>query len=597
MVKFLLAAGAGAAALAVAASGAGAPAAVPATTAIVGATVFDGTGAPPRVATVLIRGDRIVAVGAGLAVPAGARVIDARGRALTPGLYDLHTHWTAAGEPTTFPPIATAYVQAGVTTVDDFNEAPEAFAPLRSWLATLVAPHVNFAARISTPGGHGADWADQNTTKWVNTPEAARAAIDSLAPYRPDLIKAFTDGWRYGAAPDNTSMDGWTLSALTDAAHEHGLKVVTHTVTVDRGVLAARSGVDLLAHGMQDRLLTPTEVAAIKATGMADIPTLAVYDPNKDPAHQMDPRKPAEAQRLAKFNYALRNVKLLFDAGVPIAVGTDAGMPATPHGSSTLHELELLVRAGLTPAQALVAATRVSAHLLAQDGDRGTIAPGKRADLVLFDGRPWQEIGDVHRLVMTMIDGRPVWGIGAPPLPAANTATQLPPASMPALIDNFERSDGRSVLDTLRVDNPDGGLDRSVEVSQIVGREDGGHALELAGRMAMKPNAYVGVALPLSRGSIRPGDLTPYRGVRIDVRGNGCSVRLALNGVAGASWSAPVAVTGEWRKVEIPFATLRPAGRRTRPWSGTDVTEVELGGGCPGGQKLWLQTDNWGFYR
>jgi imidazolonepropionase-like amidohydrolase len=266
--------------------------------------------------------------------------------------------------------------------VNDFNEAPEAYAPLREWLGTLAAPHVNFAARISTPGGHGADWADQATTKWVNTPEAARSAVESLAAYKPDLIKVFTDGWRYGAAPDNTSMDGWTLSALTEAAHQQHLKVVTHTVTVERGLVAAKANVDSLAHGLQDRVLTPDEVQIIKASGMAEIPTLAVYDPNKDPS------KPADAQRLRKFDNALKNVKLLYDAGVPIALGTDAGMPQTPHGPSTLHELELLVRAGLTPAQALVAATQTSAHLLAQDGDRGTIAPGKRADILLFDGKP-----------------------------------------------------------------------------------------------------------------------------------------------------------------------------------------------------------------
>ena len=68
------------------------------------------------------------------------------------------------------------------------------FAMRREWLADLVAPHVNFAARISTPGGHGADWGDQSTTIWINTPEAARAAVERLKPYKPDLIKAFTDG-------------------------------------------------------------------------------------------------------------------------------------------------------------------------------------------------------------------------------------------------------------------------------------------------------------------------------------------------------------------------------------------------------------------
>jgi putative NIF3 family GTP cyclohydrolase 1 type 2 len=111
--------------------------------------------------------------------------------------------------------------------------------------------------RAFPPPAARADWADQATTKWVNTPEAARAAVNALVPYHPDLIKVFTDGWRYGAAPDNTSMDGWTLSALSGEAHKNGWKVLTHTVTVDRGVLAAHSGVDSLAHGMQDRLLTP----------------------------------------------------------------------------------------------------------------------------------------------------------------------------------------------------------------------------------------------------------------------------------------------------------------------------------------------------
>lgn len=565
--------------------------------AIVGAVVFDGTGATPRVETVLIEGDRIVAVGANIKVPAGTRVIDAHGKALTPGLYDLHTHWTPGGDPATIPQIATDYVKAGVTTVNDFNEAPEAFQPIRAWLARLAAPHVNFAARISTPGGHGADWADQATTKWVNTPEAARAAIDSLVPYRPDLIKAFTDGWRYGASPDNSSMDGWTLSALTEEAHKQHWKVLTHTVTVDRGVLAATSGVDSLAHGMQDRLLTPQEVAAIKLTGMADVPTLAVYDPGKDPNDQPDPADPKDAQRLRKFGYAMGNVKLLFDAGVRIGVGTDAGMPMTPHGSSTLHELELLVRAGLTPAQALAAATSESAKLIGQGDDRGTIAIGQRADIVLFDGKPWEDIAAIHRLAMTMIDGKPVYGLGAPPLPAANADTHLPATRATVLIDDFERGDGRSPLDTLRIDTPDGGMDRTIEISQIVPRGDSGHALSIAARMAMKKGAYAGVAVPLSRGSIAPVDVSGFRGIRLDVRGGACMDRLTIGGLMGASWVAPLAVTPQWSSVDIPFSALAPGNQRhPSPWTAGLITQVEVGGSCQAGTKLWLQVDNIRFY-
>ncbi|MEI9849893.1 MAG: hypothetical protein WDN24_02330 [Sphingomonas sp.] len=150
-----------------------------------GALVFDGTGAPAREATVIVRGERIEAVGPALAIPEGASVIDGRGKALLPGFFDLHTHWTPGGQPATVPQIATAYVRSGVTTVNDFHQQPESFAPRRAWLAGLVAPHVSFVARIGTPGGHGADWGDQATTIWINTPEAARAAVERLKPYRP----------------------------------------------------------------------------------------------------------------------------------------------------------------------------------------------------------------------------------------------------------------------------------------------------------------------------------------------------------------------------------------------------------------------------
>ncbi|WP_163202353.1 amidohydrolase family protein, partial [Citrobacter koseri] len=91
---------------------------------------------------------------------------------------------------------------------------------------------------------------------------------------------------------------------------------------------------------------------------------------------------------LRKFDYALHNVKTLHDAGVVVALGTDAGMPDTPHGTSTLRELELLVRAGLTPTEALTAGSAGSAKALGQFGDRGSIEVGKRADLVLVRGRP-----------------------------------------------------------------------------------------------------------------------------------------------------------------------------------------------------------------
>ena len=571
-------------------TGAAVAAPPPQAVAIVGAMVFDGTGSAPKKANVVIRNGRIEAVGPKIKIPLGAKVIKAEGEALVPGFYDLHTHWTPAGNPATTPQIAAAYVASGVTTVNDFHAPPEAFEPRREWLATLVAPHVNFAARVSTPGGHGADWADTSTTKWVNTPDSARRAIESLAPYHPDLIKAFTDGWRYGMAPDNTSMDAWTLSALVEAAHKNHLKVMTHTVSVDRGAVAGQAKVDVIAHSLQDRPLDAATIAAIKAGGTSIAPTLAVYEPIKPGQPARDPEGGRPDQALKKFGYALANAKALFDAGVTIGLGTDAGMPGTRHGFSTLHEMELLVRAGLTPSQALVAGTLASAKLMAQDDDRGTIAVGKRADLVLIKGAPWSNISDVHKIDRVLIDGKLVFGPGAPPM-TANEAQTLPTQVLKAaLLDDFERPDGRTALDTLRTDEFDGGSDRSVEVAQIVTRPDGGHALSIDARMSIKANPLAGANFPLSRAGLRPMDVRGFSGVQVQVRGDGAYV-LGFEGTGGR-WSQDFTAGPDWKTVKLPFSAL--TGRTT--WTGDDVTSLSLTATRKAGEKVWLEIDNLTFY-
>lgn len=562
------------------------------TTAIVGGLVFDGTGAPAVQETIVIRDGRIAGLGKDLPVPSDAHVIDVHGMAVTPGLYDLHTHWTVAGEPSDFPSIAAAYLRSGVTTVSDFNEAPEAYAPLRTWLATLDAPHVNFAARISTPGGHGADWADQNTTRWVNSPDSAKAAIDAVVAYHPDLIKIFSDGWRYNRMPDNTSMNEATLAAAVAEAHVKGLKVMTHTLTVERGLIAARAKVDSLAHGLQDRVLTDAEARLIRDSGMGDIPTLSVFDPDKW-VHSSDHKVVANT---TLFDNALRNVRKLFRAGVVIGVGTDAGMPVTPHGLSTLHELELLVRAGLTPAQALTAATHSSAVLIGQDRDRGVIAVGMRADITVFDGRPWNRISDIHNVAMTMVDGKPLYGLDAPP--AESRPGWPTPAKATKLVDDFERTDGRSSLNTLRTDTMDRGPDRTVEVSGIMPRDGGkGHVLFMTAVMAQQKTPYAGVSIPLSAGAILPVDVSAYHGISFQVRGASCKARLTANGTVGASWSGAFPLSDHWQKVRIAFSDLAATvNTHRRDWTGRDITDIEIGLSCAPGSTAWLQADNLEFY-
>lgn len=571
------------------------------TTAITHATVFDGSGAAPYPATVLIRDRRIVGVGEGLKIPKDAVVVDADGKTLMPGLFDLHTHWTPNTSPSSSAVLSGIYLAAGVTTVNDFHQAPESYAPRREWLGSMVAPHVNFAARMSTPLGHGADWADTATTRWVNSPDAARSAVRALVPYRPDMIKVFTDGWRYGRMPDNTSMDPWTLTALVDEAHENGLKVATHTVTVERAAIAADAKVDLIAHSILDRVLDADTVAKLKAAGTYYAPTLAVYEPIKLGSEAPDdPEDPVLLSRQRNFANAMENVRVLHEAGVPIALGTDAGMPGTPHGAATLHELELLVQAGLTPSEALKAGTSNSAAAMGLEDDRGRVAKSQRADLLLVDGEPWNDIADIERISHVWLDGRLVHGPGVQ-LPASNARPYPEATTIQSLVDDFEREDQRTALDTLRTDDNDGGNDRTWQLTRVVLREGGGHALRTMARMSSKERAYASVVLPLSRGSVVPVDLRGFRGVRFDIRGEEGSNALMMKGLEGGRWVADIPVEPQWQQVEVDFSQLEYAPYRvvegeTRPWRGDDATDLQFIVNSDGDEMPWFELDNVEFY-
>lgn len=563
--------------------------------AITDAIIFDATGRDPFRGTVVIRNGRIDAVGPNVQVPRGSIVIRADGKALLPGFIDVHTHWSPSGNPGTLPQISNAYVASGVTTVNDFHQQPEAFEPRREWLQGIAAPHVNFVARISTPGGHGADWGDTNTTKWVATAESARRAVRELQAYRPDYIKAFADGWRYGQLPEETSMNIETLGALSDEAHKHGQRVLTHTVTVERGKIAAAAGVDVIAHSIQDAPLDDQAVAALRKAGTFYAPTLAIYQLRPD---EMGPARKDDAAtrlRIRKYGFAEENVRKLFAAGVPIVVGTDAGIGGAAHGASTLQELELLVRAGLSPTAALLAGTANSALALGLSSDRGTIEKGKRADIVLISGKPWESIADVRKIDRVFIDGKLVHG-GGVKLAIGNSATALPALQAGELIDDFERIDGRSALNTLRLADMDGGVERSAVVMNRVDRAGGGSALSFAVQMSPKDKPAGGVLVPLTRGSVRPVDARRFKGVRLDLRGAGRYL-LVVNSLSG-EWTASVDATANWSQLDVPFSALIPTQRRdgTPAWRGDDLTQVGIVAQREGGASGWGEVDNLRFY-
>src|SRR5262249_10530455 len=162
--------------------------------AITGATVIDGTGAAPAKNTVVIRGDRITAVAPKVEPPAGARLINAEGMTLMPGLFDLHTHLpysSVSGTGGDWPKNLKAYLYCGVTSVVDFGSYPEPFEPMRRLIRTgvVIAPRISLAARITSPGGHGAGGGRGDFfSLQVSTAVEAGPAVRRVISCQPDLI-------------------------------------------------------------------------------------------------------------------------------------------------------------------------------------------------------------------------------------------------------------------------------------------------------------------------------------------------------------------------------------------------------------------------
>jgi len=406
-----------------------------ATVALTGARVIDGTGrAPIEPATLVIENGRIAAVGTSVAIPAGASRIDLAGKTILPGLVNAHGHLNVDGN--TRLPVREhvierlrVYSEYGVTTVVSLGstEADEMEGlRVREEQRQGQGQEKLGGARFYTAGRNAIG----------KTPAEARASVARLADLEVDYIKTRLNG-RPG------DMDSETLGAVIDEAHKRGLRTAIHIFNLRDAKAAVENGIDVIAHSVRDQDVDPGLIAEMKRRNVAYIPTLTrdlsvfVYETEptffqdpfflrglyayrtevdilKAPALQEKTRNSPQAQALKQaLKQGIRNLKILSDAGVPIAMGTDSGSAndlGRWQGYFEHVEMEMMVEAGMTPMQVLVAATGGAARALKLDRELGTLEPGKWADLLVLDANPLTSIRNTRQIDSVWIAGRRVAG-------------------------------------------------------------------------------------------------------------------------------------------------------------------------------------------
>jgi imidazolonepropionase-like amidohydrolase len=441
------------------------PGVPPAPRALTGATLVDGTGAAPVPdAVVLLRDGKIDCAGprAACPVPAGIDVTDLRGQWIVPGLVDAHVHFSQTGWADARPDSLDVRARHPYEeVVGDLRRHPERFG--RSWLCSGVTavfdvggypwtlrlpswaeprsdvPRVQAAGPLLSTVDHPIlNLPGEQQLLYLKDEEAARADVRYLAASGAAAVKV----WYIepdGPTDRKPAEVEAAVRAGGDEAGKQGLRLIAHATELTTAKAALRAGARLLVHSVRDLPVDDEFLALAKKNGAIYCPTLtvargyqrmyeaalkhqapAVDDPNHcvdaatlkklaetaevPPGRTADQIAAREARLASQEQTSAANLKRVAAAGIPIALGTDAGNPLTLHGPAVYAELEAMQAAGLTPLQVLVAATRGGAQALGREKEIGTVEKGKLADLLILGANPAQDAA-AFRKVRAVVRG------------------------------------------------------------------------------------------------------------------------------------------------------------------------------------------------
>lgn len=532
--------------------------------------VFDGERVHERRSVLFDKGVIVDADFRG-AAPGNARVVEGAGRTLLPGLIDAHTHSYRHFElPVLF----------GVTTqVDMFTEIgmmKKAKAEMAQGGNHRHADLFSAGTLVTSPNGHGTQFGIAIPT--ITKPEEAQAFVDARIAEGSDFIKVVVEGG-HGFKP----LDLATAKAVIAAAHRRGKLAVVHIGNEQDARAMLEAGADGLVHLFPGGSADAEGLARLARSKNAFvIPTFTVLesmaayrgdDLLAEPAFAALLDRGGQAPLKARYGSAARPAMLvapkavtaaMLKAGVPVLAGTDAGNPGTQYGVSMHRELAALVEAGLSPAQALAAATSAPAKAFRLDR-RGRIAKGYKADLLLVEGNPAADIRATRRILEVWKDGESAGELREAQRRKVAQAVQHQgkALALPA--------DGRiSQFSAERLASPFGmgwgpstdsfaGGKSSVKLAVQPALPDGQVPLAIAAKVEPGlPFAWAGVAFMPGDQPMQSVNLSGVKAVRFKARGDGKTYQLIAMSQGVQIPGAKAFTAGpEWREVTVPLSELK----------------------------------------
>lgn len=408
------------------------------------ATVITGTGAVPQEKTdILISGGRIAAIQNGLKAN-GAREIDLTGKTIMPSLICAHAHvGTLKGTTSSADNYTRENLIRHLRKYQDYGVA--AVLAMGTDRPLIFNGFIDSTQAGLLPGarlysaGYGFNTPDPNPGSWMNLllrpdkPEDVPAMMQKLAAVKPAVVKIWVDDHGGNAG----KMKPEIYQAIIREAHKHHIRVAAHLFYVEDARKLTETGIDIIAHSIRDKEVDQDLLDKMKQKNVLYIPTLSLdqyqfaYAGNPDWigdaffTASLEPgvlemitdktygerirSSPDYPRNMAAFKTAMINLKKIHDAGITVALGTDSGaFPIRTQGFTEHLEMELMVKAGLTPLQAITVSTRNAAHALRTAQETGTLEKGKKADLIILGANPLTDIRNTRKIESVWREGEEV---------------------------------------------------------------------------------------------------------------------------------------------------------------------------------------------